>query len=132
MFAHNPERTYRTTDGLTLVIVPAPRFLGVILDADGVPTALKYPCYREGSKGYRTFPDLKGINKVDFDRIKPDLVFYQLGDKTYLEAPISIFANSEMGSHNATQKETACYNHPVNQLRVVEMPAVKEVPIYSF
>jgi hypothetical protein len=132
MHCHNPERTYRTTDGLRCTIVPSPRFLGVILDASGKPEAVKYPDYRESSKaGYRPISDLKGINREDFDRIKPDRVLYKLGDGTLLEADLKLFVSSEMGSHNATQKETACYNHPVNRLRVVEMPAVEAVPVYS-
>ncbi len=133
MRCYNPERTHRTIDGLTLVIIPRPSLLGVILDAKGLPSAVKYPDHSYWSKdGFKYYSTLKGINKGDHDRIKPDMVIYQLADGTLLQADLALFENSEMGRHNATQDERFCFLHQVTQLRVVEMPELEVVPVYDF
>ena len=131
MKCNNPERVYLTSDGSTLVIVPTPRMKKVQLDAKGVPSSVLYPNHQYSSDGWTYYSILKGINKADYDRIKPDLVMYQLADGTLLQADLELFENSEMGSHNATQKETFCYSHQVNQMRVVEMPEVEKVPVFQ-
>jgi hypothetical protein len=131
MFCHKPQQTYITTNGLTLVKVPRPTLLGVTLDVAGIPKAVKYPNHHYLSDGWTYYSTLKGINKADYDRIKPDMVLYELGDGTLLQADLELFENSEMASHNATQSETACFSHQVNQLKVVSMPEVEEVPVYD-
>jgi hypothetical protein len=132
MYSHNSERKHITTDGLTLVIVPRPSLETVKLDAKGVPSSVLYPNSHYLSDGWTYYSTLKGINKADYDRLKPDLVMYQLADGTLLQADLELFVGSEMVSHNATQKETFCYSHQVNQLRVVEMPEIEEVQIWQF
>jgi hypothetical protein len=133
MRCHKPQQTYTTLTGLTLVTVPRPVMLGVILDANGQPSKVKYPNYWESSKtGYHPYSDLKGILKVDFDRIKPDLVIYQLGDGTLLLADLEIFEGSKMGTHNGSSTGAVCYIHDVDRLRVIKMPEIKEIPAFSF
>jgi hypothetical protein len=128
MYCHKPEHTHTTTTGLRVTIVPAPRLKGVKLDANGNPDTVKYPNHSQWSHdGWTYYSTLKGINKADYDRIKPDRVIYELGDGTLLQADLALFTGSEMGSHNATQKETACYIHQVSELRVVEMPELEVV-----
>jgi hypothetical protein len=129
----NRHHTHTTTDGLKVVIVPRPALLGVILSEDGQPKAVKYPDQSQWSKtGVMTYLTLKGINKADYDRIKPDLVLYQLKDGSLLQANLAAFQGSKLVTHNASNVETLCFLHQVNQLQVVEMPEYQEVPIYQF
>ncbi len=127
----NRIRIHTTTTGLGLVIVPRHTLLGVEL-TDGKPSAVKYPDYRYYAKSdYRTFTTLKGINKVEYDWIKPDLVLYELADGSLLQANRELFDGSEMDTHNATSDDQPCFTHDVSKLELVEMPEVKEVPTFD-
>jgi hypothetical protein len=132
MFAHKPQQTHTTQDGFTVVTVPRPALKGLKL-VDGKPSAVKYPNHHYLSPdGWTYYSTLKGINKAYYDRIKPDMVLYELGDGTLLQADLELFVGSEMASHNATSTETFCYSHQVKDLRVVKMPEIEEVPVFSF
>jgi hypothetical protein len=136
MYQKNRHRTRITKTGLTLVIVPRPTLLGVILAPSGLPLAVKYPDHHYSSKtGYKTYLTLKGIDQIDFDRIKPDLVIYELQDGTRLQAGLELFDDSIMGSNNATSTadvEQFCFIHPVPKLRLVEMPELEELPMIDY
>lgn len=121
----NRLRVKTTKDGSKLLIMPRYSLARVTV-LNGVLDAVV-----DGDNGTQ-YLDLKGINKVDFDCIKPDLMFYELADGTLLEAPISLFEGSEIADHSATPDHQVCYKHWVNQLRLVEMPEIEEVPIYNF
>jgi hypothetical protein len=111
---------YHTVEGKKVVIVPAPRFLGLQLK-DGVPEAVKYPDHRYYTKSdYRLYYDLKGLNKEDFDHHNPDWVIYVLKDGTLLQADKDVFEQSKLGSNNACSDGRACYNHDVCKLKVID------------
>jgi hypothetical protein len=132
MFAHKPQQTYTTQDGLTLVIVPRPALQGLQLH-DGKPSGVKYPNHHYLSPdGWTYYSTLKGINKVDYQRIKPDMILYELGDGTLLQADLALFENSKMGTHNGSSTGAVCYIHDVDRLRVVLMPEIHEEPAFSF
>lgn len=76
MFISNQNRhhTHITTTGLKVVVVPRHALHGVLM-IDGKPSAVKYPNHHYLSEnGLKYYSTLKGINKADYDHIKPDLV----------------------------------------------------------
>jgi hypothetical protein len=128
----NRHHTHITTTGLKVVIVPRDTLHGVLM-IDGKPSAVKYPDnHWDSETGYVYYSTLKGINKADYDRIKPDLVLYQLRDGSLLQANLAAFQNSKLVTHNASNVETFCFLHQVNQLQVVEMPEFRQVEVYQF
>jgi hypothetical protein len=121
----NRLRVETTHDGSKLLIMP--RYsLARVTELKGVLDAVV-----DGDNGTQ-YLTLKGINRADFDRIKPDRMFYELADSTLLEADLELFEGSEMADHNATCDHQVCYIHWVSQLRLVEMPEIKEIPVFSF
>jgi hypothetical protein len=121
----NRLRVETTQDGSKILIMP--RYsLARVTELKGVLDAVV-----DGDNGTQ-YKTLKGINRADFLRIKPDRMFYELADGTLLEADLELFEGSEMADHNATQDHQVCYKHWVNQLRVVPMPEIKEIPVFSF
>lgn len=123
-YPQNRLRVQTTKDGLKLLIMP--RYsLAKVTKLRGVLDAI---VDKDNGTQYLT---LKGINREDFDRIKPDRVLYELADRSLLEAPIELFEGSEMADHNATHDHQVCYQHWVNQLRLVEMPELQEIPVYD-
>jgi hypothetical protein len=121
----NRLKVHTTQDGLKLVIMPRYNLARATELNGGLDAVV------DGENGTQ-YLTLFGINREDFDRIKPDRLFYELADGSLLEAPIRLFERSEMADHRATPDHQVCFKHWVKQLRVVEMPAVKEVPVYSF
>jgi hypothetical protein len=90
-------------------------------------SAVLYPDTRYYSEtGYKYFSTLKGINKADYDRLKPDLVIYQLKNGELLQADLAVFEQSKEGTHNACKVETECFIHRVSDLTQVEMPELAE------
>jgi hypothetical protein len=127
MYTHHPIALLKTTTGLEFIIVPAPRFLGCTVDAAGKPTALKYPDHSYWSKtGYKTYPDLKGLNCEDVQRYKPDFILYRLGDGTLLQADKDAIESAGKGSNSATSDGRDCLTHLVKDLEIVSMPEVCE------
>lgn len=107
----------------TICVVPAPRFNGVIL-TNGKPSAVSYPTNNYYQQKDREYKDLKGLNIEDYDRLKPALVVYELGNGALLAATPAVFEKATSGSNNAYSKGSACFVHQVSDLELLE-----ELPI---
>jgi hypothetical protein len=128
----NKHHTHTTPDGKTVCIVPRPALLRVNLDADGNPISVVTTNQSQWGDGFSYWTTLLGINKETLDRIRPDLVIYELADGSLLQADPELFDNSEMNYHRAATTDTPCFQHWVKYLRLVEMPEWREEPIYQF
>ncbi len=135
MYTHHPIRTHRTTTGLTIVTCPRFALAGFHL-VNGKLSSVKKPSNRWNSEtGYNYYPTLFGLNVEDFDRIKPDQVYYKLGDDTYLMATAAACLKSKRTEHRATSDGLPCFEHHIEDLVIAELPeleAVEELPIYQF
>lgn len=117
---------YPSTLG-TICVVPAPRFSGIRTE-NGKPWKLEYPTNLHSHFGVaiRYYPDLKGLNQDDYERLKPALVVYQLGDGTLLAATPAVFEKSTFSTNNACSKGSVCFVHQVSDLELLsELPISK-------
>jgi hypothetical protein len=122
-------RYYDSTQG-KVCLVPRPLVKKVELDGDGIPVRiyLHDPQYPQGI----WCKTLKGLNHSDYDRIKPDIIIYQLGDGTLLSATADVCQRSDTATHST--KGGDCFEHRVSDLRVIEQlpPRLTPVPVFSF
>lgn len=122
----------------TICVVPAPRFSGIRTE-NGKPWKLEYPTNLHSHFGaaIRYYPDLKGLNQDDYDRLKPALVVYELGDGTLLAATPAVFEKSTFSTNNSCSKGRACYVHQVSDLELIPELPISEygcpgLPVFQF
>lgn len=132
MYSNHPISHHRTPAGEKFIIVPAPRFLGCTVDAEGKLTALKYPDHHYLSEtGYKLYTDLKGLNIEDVERYQPDFILYKLGDGTLLKANQEAIAKAGGATNSATSYGAKCLKHLIGDLEIAEMPEIEEYPIFD-
>lgn len=126
MFVKTSEYSYDNPFG-NICVVPRPTLEGVKV-IDGKPSQVKYHSRIAFAEGpYRYFKDLKGLNIENYDRLKPALVVYQLGDGSLLAATPAVSAIATASTNNACSKGSACFVHQVSDLEL--MP---ELPISEY
>ena len=135
MFTKHQISTRTTTDGLKVVIMPRYALAGYHL-VNGALSSVKQPSSRIDSEtGFNYFSTLFGLNLEDFDRIKPDRVYYALGDGSYLMATADKCLIADRTEHRATSDGKPCFKHQIADLVIAQMPEVEEVeelPVYQF
>jgi hypothetical protein len=115
MFLSSISHYHSTTLG-KVCLVPRPFVERVELDDDDRPERVLFhnPAFVYG----KWFDTLKGLKHSDYDRIKPDIIIYQLGDGTLLSATADVCQRSDTATHNT--KGGDCFEHRVSDLRVIE------------
>ncbi len=126
--------TRTTPTGLKVVIMPRPGLAGFHL-VNGTLSSVKIPSQRWDSEtGYNYPSTLFGLNLEDFDRIKPDRIYYELADGSLLMAAAAACLKSGRTEHRATSDGKPCFEHQVSDLVIAELPefeAVEELPSYQ-
>ncbi len=135
MFTDKPYHLYHSTLGLVCV-VPRPTLTGVAFSSNGEPYAVIYTSPETGKD--TKYPTLGGLNIEDYQEHKPVLIIYVLGDGTLLAADKAAIARSTESTNRSCSKETPCFSHWVNSLKVLDQQPEFDLnpplgtPVFSF
>jgi hypothetical protein len=105
--------TYYSTHGVTCLI-QRQSLSKLYLSEAGEPMAVGY--WADYHQRDMRYEQLHGLAVSDYDRLKPDLVVYQLADGTLLAAPKALL---EEGVTDTTAHKGNCYIHQVEYLTVL-------------
>lgn len=119
---------YLSTLG-TICVVPRPGLAGYD-SKDGKPVAVYYPD-TNFAKG-RRYPDVLGIRVCDYEKEKPVMVIFELGDGSLLAASKEVLEVAARYESRAWQGHKSI-NPQVSQLQVLDrLPEALEIPVYNF
>lgn len=130
MYSKNSEYNYYSTLG-KICIVPRPSLVSYNTK-DGKPISVNYPTNSQFSPiALKCFPDLKGIQVEDYQRIKPALVVYRLADGSLLAATPEVLEASQV--NHTSGYHSACYITKISNLKVLDkLPQEDEAYIFDF
>ncbi|MEH2293291.1 hypothetical protein [Nostoc sp.] len=130
MYSKNSEYRYYSTLG-KICVVPRPTLVSFNA-TNGQPVSVNYPdnnCY--SLIKYKYFYDLKGIQVVDYQRIKPALVVYKLADGSLLAATPEVIEASQV--NHTSGYHSQCYITKISSLQVLnKLPDEDEAYTFDF
>jgi hypothetical protein len=138
MRSNHPIAHHRTATGQSFIICPAPRFIGVSVDHEGRPVALKYPdpgnysWDNEEEEPWKPYTDLRGLNVADVEKYAPVFILYRLGDGSYLKADQAAIKTAGRAENVACSYGQVSLKHWVKDLTISTLPEIEEVPVFQF